>query len=387
MSLFKQKGPTPLIVKYGLWIVIGLLLVQIPFYWAYKRVDVQQTGFRGTGIQTVTPKNAVVAAVPEVEAAAVPDGQRAGDTYLQVQIPALAALDTADFNRFMTQITAWVSPNQGCYYCHVAEGLEVEAPYTKIVSRRMIQMVQEINGSGKWANHLINTKVTCYTCHRGNPIPAYVWYTEPQSNHSGLGNDVGQNKATAPGMTSMTRDPFTFSMLDMADPKAIRVMGETSLPRVGQVGQGATLQETERTYSLMMHVSVALGSNCTYCHNTQNFASWELSRTQRALGWQGFNMVRDLNRDWIVPLLPMFSEPYIARATEAAGGQEFTWEFGNDKTGLARLGPTGDAPKLNCGTCHNGEPLPLNRANLAETYPFLLTLDAPPVQARTGSRR
>lgn len=376
MSLFKQKGPTPLIVKYGLWIVMGVLLVQIPFYWAWHRVNVEQTGFRGTGIQVMTPKNKVVAAVPEALPVEEPGSERAGDMYQQVHIPALAAMDDASFTRFMNQITAWVAPNQGCYYCHVAEGLDVEAPYTKIISRRMIEMVQEINGSGKWKNHLMDSKITCYTCHRGNPIPSFVWFTEPSVNRSGLGNDVGQNKSTAPGMTAMHRDPFTPYLLDMDDPKAIRVMGETSLPRKGMVGKGATLQKTERTYSLMMHVSVGLGTNCTYCHNTQNFASWELSRPQRALGWQGFNMVRDLNRDWFVPLQPMFSEPYIAKVSEALG-QEFTWEFGNDKTGLSRLGPTGDAPKANCGTCHNGETIPLNRVNLAETYPALLSAAVP----------
>jgi photosynthetic reaction center cytochrome c subunit len=32
---------------------------------------------------------------------------------------------------------------------------------------------------------------------------------------------------------------------------------------------------TEHTYGLMMHMSDGLGVNCTYCHNTRNFKTWE----------------------------------------------------------------------------------------------------------------
>jgi len=43
-----------------------------------------------------------------------------------------------------------------------------------VVARRMIQMTQRINVD--WKPHVADTGVTCYTCHRGNNIPANVWF-------------------------------------------------------------------------------------------------------------------------------------------------------------------------------------------------------------------
>ena len=39
----------------------------------------------------------------------------------------------------------------------------------------------------------------------------------------------------------------------------------------------SSIKQTEWTYALMMHFSTALGVNCTYCHNSRIFASWEQS--------------------------------------------------------------------------------------------------------------
>ena len=58
----------------------------------------------------------------------------------------------------------------GCNYCHVADRSSDENP-KKDVARMMITMAREINGKftdGK-------QHVTCFTCHRGDPIPK----TEP----------------------------------------------------------------------------------------------------------------------------------------------------------------------------------------------------------------
>ncbi|MBE1237282.1 photosynthetic reaction center cytochrome c subunit [Phaeovibrio sulfidiphilus] len=393
VSLFKQEnrdkltfswtqdkvGPTPLIWKYGIWAtllaVVGIFVV----YWTYDPVNTQQLGFRGTGMQLMTQKGQKAMAIPAA-AEFYPEegGEKAGSMYQQVHIPALADMDNGTFTGFMQQITDWVAPTQGCYYCHVAEGLEFEAPYTKIISRRMIEMVQELNSNPAWRAHLVESKVTCWTCHRGVAIPNFVWYQEPPNGRTGLGNDVGQNKSTSPGMTAMHRDPYTPYIADvMADPRAIRVMGTTSLPVEGTLGKGKSLQQTEQSYSFMISISLGLGVNCTHCHNTQNFADWSLSRPQRLLAWEGMNMIRDLNRDWLSPLSADFSAPWIAQ-TNAAFNDTFTWEFGSDRTGLSRLGKMGDAPKANCGTCHNGEAIPLlmsdgvTRADLTVDFPQLL---------------
>ncbi len=100
----------------------------------------------------------------------------------------------------------------------------------------------------------------------------------------------------------------------------------------------------------MMHMSSALGVNCTYCHNTRAISNWSQSTPQRTLAWHAIRMVRDLNGDYIEPLTSTFP--------------------------ANRLGPTGDAPKLNCATCHNGQNKPLAGAHVVETYPELTQVTA-----------
>ena len=51
----------------------------------------------------------------------------------------------------------------------------------------------------------------------------------------------------------------------------------------------------------MMHFSSALGVNCTYCHNSRAFFSWEESSPQRVRAWHGIRMVREMNNDYVDP--------------------------------------------------------------------------------------
>jgi len=68
----------------------------------------------------------------------------------------------------MLAITQWVAPEQGCAYCHNGDNLADDGLYTKIVARRMLQMTRHINKD--WKEHVASTGVTCYTCHRGQPV-------------------------------------------------------------------------------------------------------------------------------------------------------------------------------------------------------------------------
>jgi photosynthetic reaction center cytochrome c subunit len=94
----------------------------------------------------------------------------------------------------------------------------------------------------------------------------------------------------------------------------------------------------------MMHMSSSLGVNCTYCHNTRSMSEWD-SPPQRTTAWHGIRLVRDLNVAYLEPLKPTYPEN--------------------------RLGPTGDAPKANCTTCHQGVNKPLLGANMLKDYPEL----------------
>jgi photosynthetic reaction center cytochrome c subunit len=60
-------------------------------------------------------------------------------------VQVLGDLSAAEFNRLMVAITNWVSPEEGCNYCHGNGGFENDDKYTKKVARVMIAMTQRAN--------------------------------------------------------------------------------------------------------------------------------------------------------------------------------------------------------------------------------------------------
>ena len=219
-------------------------------------------------------------------------------------------------------------------------------------------MTRQINTD--WQSHVKDTGVTCHTCHRGNAVPANVWFMDPgpRKENSSIGTNAGQNTAVnGLGMTtiahaSLPYDPYTPYLLDAQN---IRVNTTTALP-----GDNRTsIKQAEWVYSLMNHMSTSLGVNCTYCHNSRAFAEWTEgnSRPQRVVAWHGIRMVRGINNEHIVPLTSIFP----------AVGED----------GVARLGPMGDVAKVNCQTCHQGVYKPYFGAPAAKDYPELRKKSAP----------
>lgn len=307
----------------------------------------QQIGYRGLGMESVVnPRTearlADANALPERIDPVKPGGQLASKAYKNVQV--LGDLTEDEFTRLMIAITAWVSPDsggdgQGCAYCHNVANMAEDNLYTKHVARRMLQMTKHINRD--WSSHVAQTGVTCYTCHRGKNVPDYIWFSDENADPGVgfAGYRAGQNApAKSVAMSSLPYEPFT-ALLGGGD--AIRVQATTALP----TGHVKSIQEAERTYGLMMHMSSALGVNCTFCHNSRAFGSWEQSTPQRISAWHGIRMVRDLNQTYLAPL----GISYPAR----------------------RLGPAGDAPKAYCATCHQGANKPLNGAQMWKEFPEL----------------
>ena len=306
-------------------------------------MEVEQNGFRGTGMQQVNnPRiEASLAAKNQVPAALdppAPGGPAASAVYKNVQV--LGGLSVNEFNRLMVAMTLWVAPQQGCAFCHNVQNFADDSLYTKVVARKMVQMTQNVNS--KWTTHVGATGVTCYTCHRGNNLPEKRWFTEPDAKMAGrlLGNDAGQNKAgkESVGNSSLPYDPFTPFLLES---KEIRVAGTTALP----TGNRQSIKQAEWTHGLMMHMSNSLGVNCTYCHNTRAMADWEQSPPQRVTAWHGIRMVRELNNEYIVPLTSIQPADH--------------------------LGLTGDIAKVNCATCHQGVNKPLYGVSMLSSHPEL----------------
>jgi len=339
-----MKLGIPILLVVAIFLTIAMLFNA---GWDRPVVESEQLGYRGVALEQVTnprrdqQKRAVNEVPPEPYPLENTDGERAGDFYENVQV--LGDISVDQFNRLMIAITEWVAPQEeGCNYCHVAgESLALDTLYTKVVSRRMLQMTQHINEN--WKQHVADTGVTCYTCHRGQPVPANIWFEDPSKTgmKGMLQAQAGQNR---PDKTvALSSLPQDFPGQIAAPEAQIRVISGKALP---ERTAGASIQATEQTYGLMMHMSESLGVNCTYCHNSRSFAEWDQSRPQRTIAWHGLAMTRDLNIDYLVPL----QDTYPAK----------------------RLGPLGDAPKASCATCHYGVNKPLYGAQMAKDYPSLL---------------
>ena len=314
--------------------------------------QVEQTGHRGTGMSQIRSPELLAYLETENKAyeeagLAIPDppsaediaaSPRASEVYENVVV--LGDLSQIEFDRTMAAITAWVAPNEGCNYCHNPENMASDEVYTKVVARRMLQMTQTINAG--WKSHVADTGVTCWTCHRGQHIPVEHWAQGAPQNLQGnfMGNRNGQNMpVAASGYTTLNSDPFSAYL---SGAESIRVQGTQSMR---PAEPGVSIQATEKSYGLMMHMSTSLGVNCTFCHNTANFQSWDYSNPQRVTAWHGIRMVRAINNEYIDPLASVFP--------------------------ANRKGPLGDPFKTNCATCHQGVNRPMGGISMVGTFPEL----------------
>jgi photosynthetic reaction center cytochrome c subunit len=312
----------------------------------------QQLGPRGPAMEQVTNLNLVkppAAPPPSAYQLTSREGQKARDIYPELQ--ALGDISVDEFGLLMANITAWVVPadappeQAGCNYCHNPENMASYEKYTKTVALSMLKMTQNINVN--WQSHVKQTGVTCYTCHRGQGVPQYSWSLKPEPDARGLtGYRPNQNEpAAVVGYASLPNDPNGTFLLNPAE---IRVNSDQIHPSAMNT-KGT--KDAEHTYGLMMRVSGALGVNCTFCHNSQNFGEWSHSRIQKQTAWYGIRMVRQMNSNYIQPLATVFP---------AAG-----WDQ------KARLGPMGDPLKVNCQTCHQGYNKPLGGVSMLADNPSL----------------
>jgi photosynthetic reaction center cytochrome c subunit len=307
-------------------------------------MDTVQHGYRGTAMdQIYNPRfvdalradNKIPGSLPRL-----PDvGGKAGTVYKNVQV--LKDVSVGNFTRLMASITTWVAPVQGCAYCHNVNNMADDGLYTKVVARRMIQMVQHINAD--WKDHVAATGVTCYTCHRGNPVPVNIWFNNPGPVQAGGFAQTPSGRAhptPVAGNSSLPYDPFTPYLEQDTE---IRIASTQALPGTDR----QSINQTEWTYALMMNFSQSLGVNCTYCHNTRSFSDWSQSSPQRVTAWYGIRMVRDINNNYLDPLHTVFP--------------------------TARLGVEGDSAKVACATCHNGVYKPLFGVSMVKDFPELQT--------------
>jgi len=249
MALMHGSTLTPQLCQTAVWRIF-LSLVLPPLLVACERppVTAVQGGYRGTGmVQVYNPRTlesqAALNAEPEIARAARlrPGIPLAGDTYENVKV--LGDLSLSEFGRTMTAITAWVAPEAGCAYCHIQGNFASDENYAKVVARRMFQMVQHLNRN--WKDHLGETGVTCYTCHRGLNIPANLWFAPKNRKYANslVGDLAGQNQpAKTVGLTSLPSDPFTPYLLGAA---GIRVNGPQAMAATGTAANRSSKNQAE----------------------------------------------------------------------------------------------------------------------------------------------
>jgi photosynthetic reaction center cytochrome c subunit len=318
-----------------------LLVVIVGLLAGYHRTEVVQRGYRGTAMnqlfrESYFVKEDVINKYPKPLGPAKTDGPTAAETYENVHV--LGDLSKAQFARTMLSIKAWVAPDVGCNLCHAAPIYNSDEKYQKRVARKMLEMTRHINTD--WTQHVGKTGVTCFTCHRGQAVPAKLWYSATERDDGLMQRRAMQRPPTpAAAATALPADSLTEYLLH---DDSIRVNGTTPL----QSGNRNSVQHARQTYTLMMVMSESLGVNCDFCHNTRAIAQWDLSTPQRATAWYGIRMVRDLNNNVMEPL--------------------------KSELPAERLGPSGDVPKIYCATCHQGSNKPLYGAPMLKYYPELV---------------
>ncbi len=325
----------------------AIFLITVP-NWEKPPIS-QEVGYRGENMIQFTrpwekqPLNALPAPIPaSVE---VPAGG-----FKNVQV--LKGLSPQEFMRLQYALTEWVAPKQGCGFCHAGNDFASDANPRKLVARRMLQMTQYINAD--WKSHVGEVGVTCYTCHRGQPMPPKAWFIDAPLPKTGILGAPSEFKETA----HTVRDFFPNAGWDeyYLQNNPIHVESRTATP-TGDIG---SYSEATRVYEMMMQMSDGIGVNCTYCHTSVAFQDWKGSPPARWTALYGFRMTQQLNQRYVYPLRAVMPQARMG-PNPTVSPTEPPRELGSlDGNGL-----------VNCTTCHIGGPKPLNGANLLSSFPEL----------------
>jgi photosynthetic reaction center cytochrome c subunit len=215
------------------FLVAGLVLFGL-LVALYQQTQPVQRGFRGTGMvlmykPDVIARQEAINKYPKPLRAAKTDGPLASEAYQNVQV--LGDLTQGQMVRLMLSIKSWVAPDVGCNYCHNAPDYASDVKYTKRVAREMLRMTRHINAD--WTQHVKAngaTGVTCFTCHRGQPIPAKTWFISPSRSQLqvGFSNLKSSVHPATPAAANTVLAPDALSEFLLGS-KPIRVVGPTAL--------------------------------------------------------------------------------------------------------------------------------------------------------------
>jgi photosynthetic reaction center cytochrome c subunit len=342
-------GPAVAIGVVGGAVVVAALLVS----WGQPyATDSLQTGPRGTGMSVpefetdlATPDPAIAGFLETTSAPIPPQGgeETAGEARENVP-PGLENLTVDNYDRLLTAMRAWTG---------IPDLFADPASYQTAVGHTMISMTQNINEN--WDAHVNANKqvgVTCYTCHRGQPVPDNIWFRATPTVETMEGWSAVQNRVTPLSQyTSLPSDALEEYLVNYG----VIAVHDLESRVENDIANDPLIQQTERTYSLMNYVSNSLGVNCLFCHNSRAFypSSGQIT-PQWSTANLGIQMVLELNNEYLIPIEGLLPPE--------------------------RLGPVhGDAPKVACKTCHQGYQQPLQGTNVIGDWPELATTTGEPV--------
>lgn len=333
---------------------VGIVLVAIVPDWHRPWYHGTQMSYRGqsdTQFESRAEQQPINAIVPAALPAAASGGPKATDTYKNVKV--LTDVSAAEFMRLQQAITDWVAPKQGCAFCHDTNDFSSDAKPTKIAARRMLEMTRYVNSA--WSTHVNPQGVTCYTCHRGQPVPAEVWWprlSKPERtfvDHSEHWNEAGDTVSTF-----FPTESFAEYYLQDHPIAAQSVTAARTNDVAAQI-------VVKRIYEMMMQMSLEVGVNCGYCHNSRALEDWSQSTPMRWTGYYALRLIRDLNKNYLLPLAQVIPQQRtLAHPTAMPVIPSYQ---------------TGQQPGnalLTCGTCHYRLPKPMNGANMVKDYPGLV---------------
>lgn len=272
-------------------------------------------------------------------------------------VTVLTELNAGDFMRVQHAMTAWVAPksgaDQGCGFCHAGTDYASDAKPEKAVARRMLAMTRTVNAD--WKGHVGEAGVTCFTCHRGRPVPSDVWFQTPprvQPARVGKQDDWVESSRTVKGF--FPTEGYEEYLLQTTPARGV---SRTALPVKGPPSP----LEVKRLYEAMMQMSEGMGVNCGYCHHSRAFQDWRQSTPMRWTGESGIDLTRVVNRTYLLEV-----HRILPQDRRMPGSPR-------DLSLPARdHGPQNGNAFAECGTCHHGAPKALPGSRLAAGVPGLV---------------
>lgn len=338
-------------------LVVAVAFVIIVPGWSYPPEHVRQLSLP-SGLQLSSSENTGAdTRVPPPLPPAAAGGPSAAASYKNVKV--LTDVSAAEFMRLQHAITGWVSPKQGCGFCHQGRDYASDAKPTKAVARMMLQMTRYINADT--SGHIQPAGVTCYTCHRGKPVPAEIWFPEPAPpHHPFFGRQENWDESADTVRKFFPDDGWSEYFLQ---DEPIAVQSTTALPS----NTVSARVPAKRVYEMMMQISVGMGVNCGFCHNSRALESWDESTPYRWTAYHAIRQIRDLNRNFLLKLPHML--PQQRERVESNRIPVIPYRL----SGVQRADGL-----LICATCHYGQPKPLNGVNMLHDYPGLAAARSEP---------